>query len=44
MWSKIRKILGALTDALQKGRELGWWSKSQQASGGSEESHRPGRE
>lgn len=27
MWSKIRKVLGILTDALNKGRELGWWSK-----------------
>lgn len=27
MLSKIRKILGVLTDVLKKGRDLGLWSK-----------------
>lgn len=27
MWSKIKKILGILTDILTTGREAGLWSK-----------------
>jgi hypothetical protein len=27
MLTKLRKILGALTDALNIGRSKGWWSK-----------------
>lgn len=26
---KLRKFLGALTDALNKGRAKGWWTKGQ---------------
>ena len=27
MWSKIRAVLGALTDILTIGRSRGWWSR-----------------
>lgn len=26
-WAVVRKVLGVLTDALAKGRTLGWWDR-----------------
>lgn len=29
LWSKVRKVLGLLTDVLTFGRGKGWWSEHQ---------------
>jgi hypothetical protein len=49
MWSKIRKVLGVITDALLIGRKAGWWSKKHGPSSNAptppdfDRPHRPGR-
>lgn len=41
MWSKLRKVLGTLTDILTLGRKAGWWSKKHGPSGSSLDLDRP---